>query len=90
MYHLYSGHSDENIIYHIVPILRNWGIASRLGYIMTDNEPANGTTVNHILEVLEPEIYQSIKTKKSKRLNFQSAGFAALPAQSTLSARRFY
>jgi len=67
MCRLYGGHGGENLAYHIVPILRDWGIASRLGYIVTDNEPSNGTAVDHILEALEPEIYRSIKTKKTKR-----------------------
>jgi hypothetical protein len=67
MSRLYGGHAGENIAHHIVPILRDWDIASRLGYIVTDNEPANGTAIDHILEALEPEIYRSIKTKKAKR-----------------------
>jgi hypothetical protein len=67
MCRLYGGHGGENLAHHIIPILRDWGIASRLGYIVTDNEPANGTAIDHTLEGLEPEIYQPIKTKKAKR-----------------------
>ncbi len=71
MIRLYGGHAGENLAHHIVPILRDWGIASRLAYFITDNEPANGVAVDHILEELEPEIYRSIKTKKIKRSEFR-------------------
>lgn len=52
----------------MVPILREWGIDSRLGYIITDNEPANRTTVDYILEAVELESYLLIKLKKAKRV----------------------
>lgn len=64
---LYGGHSGENLAHHVVPILQEWGIDSRLGYVITDNEPANGTAVDYILEAVEPESYISIKSKKAKR-----------------------
>jgi hypothetical protein len=54
---LYGGHSGENLAHYIVPILQDWGIALRFGYIITDNEPVNGTAVDHIIEAFKPEIY---------------------------------
>ena len=67
MCRLYGSHSGENLAYHIVTVIRDWEIASRVGYIVTDNEASNGVAVDHIFETLEPETYQSIRPKKAKK-----------------------
>jgi succinate dehydrogenase flavin-adding protein (antitoxin of CptAB toxin-antitoxin module) len=89
MCRLYGGHGGENLAHHIVPILQDWGIASRLGYVVTDNEPANGTGIDHILEVLEPEIYQSIKTKKAKRAELRKRWIRCLAHSLNLISQAF-
>ena len=53
---LYGGHGGANIAAHILPILSDWGINDRIGYFITDNEAANGTAIDHILEVIEPTV----------------------------------
>jgi hypothetical protein len=67
MCRLYGSHSGENLAEHIVTIIRDWEIESRVGYIVTDNEASNGVAVDHIFETLEPETYQSIRPKKAKK-----------------------
>ena len=68
MCRLYGSHSGENLADHIVTVIRDWEIASRVGYIVTDNEASNGVAVDHIFETLEPETYQSIRPKKAKKV----------------------
>ena len=51
MCRLYGSHSGENVGHHVVLVLRDWGIASRIGYIITDNEAANGTILGLLHKV---------------------------------------
>ena len=64
---LYGSHSGENVGHHVVLVLRDWGISSQIGYIITDNEAANGTAVDNTFETLESEVYRRIKTKKARK-----------------------
>lgn len=64
MSRLYGGHSGENLAAHIVQILRDWEIDTRIGCFITDNEAANGTAIDHVLSAIEPK-YQ--KTDRPKR-----------------------
>jgi hypothetical protein len=89
MCRLYGGHSGENLAHHIIPVLRDWGIASRLGYFVTDNEPSNGTAVDHILQALEPEIYQHIKTNKRKKAELRKRWIRCLAHTINLICQSF-
>jgi hypothetical protein len=86
---LYGGHSGKNLAHHILPVLRDWGIASRLGYFVTDNEASNGTAVDHILQVLEPETYQHLKTNKRKKAELRKRWIRCLAHTINLICQSF-
>ena len=61
---LYGGHSGANLAAHILPILSDWGINDRIGYFITDNEASNGTTIDHIIEVIEPTVKKADRRRR--------------------------
>jgi hypothetical protein len=64
MSRLYGDHSGANLAAHITPILRNWGIDDRIGYFISDNEAANGTTIDHILGAIETTYKRADRSKR--------------------------
>lgn len=89
MCRLYGSHSGENVGHHVVLVLRDWGIASRVGYIITDNEAANGTAVDNIFETLEPEVYRRIKTKKARKTELRKRWVRCLAHTLNLISQAF-
>jgi hypothetical protein len=89
MCRLYGGHSGENIGHHVVLVLRDWGIASKVGYVITDNEPANGTAVDNIFETLEPEFYRRMKTKKARKTELRKRWVRCLAHTLNLISQAF-
>jgi hypothetical protein len=69
--------------------LRDWGIASQIGYIITDNEAANGTAVDNIFEPLEPEVYWRIKTKKARKTELRKRWVRCLAHTLNLISQAF-
>ena len=61
---LYGGHSGENVAAHVVPILRDWEIDGRIGHFVTDNEPSNGTTIDHILAAIDPTYKKADRSRR--------------------------
>jgi len=64
MSRLYGGHSGENVAAHVVPILRDWEIDGRIGQFITDNEPANGTAIDHILFAIDPTYKKADRSRR--------------------------
>ena len=89
MCRLYGSHSGENVGHHIVLVLQDWGIASRVGYIVTDNEAANGTAIDHIFETLEPEVYRQVKTKKARKVELRKRWVRCLAHTLNLISQAF-
>lgn len=53
---LWCGHSGENVAEPMVDILEDWGISTRLGYFMADNEPANHEAIRCTLRHVKPDL----------------------------------
>ena len=60
---LHGSHLDENIAEAVIAVVREFGIAENIGYMVLDNASSNDTCVSEILKELDID-----DTKKRRRL----------------------